>query len=215
MEISFAQSLHCSNSFVFDGLIPQTCAIAFVWIYSALGRSGDQKKKLSGLSRVPWGWILGSCCQYTLVGLKIPCCLCNGNFEMAILAGIRERVALAPTLEKPQYYLSQLFLSLVGVAVSWQSCWNQHARSLFHGQTPGWGFEKVWPASSASKNCAPSFQNTTANMGFPPPPTLRSHKKKKKRTDKSQRYSWHCQLLSEFEPLSKEQCLSISILDVL
>lgn len=46
MEISFAQSLHWSNSFVFGRLISQTCAIAFVWIYSALGMSGDQKNCL-------------------------------------------------------------------------------------------------------------------------------------------------------------------------
>lgn len=36
MEISFVQSFHWSNSFVFDGSIPQTCAIAFVWIYIAV-----------------------------------------------------------------------------------------------------------------------------------------------------------------------------------
>lgn len=54
--------------FVFDGLIPQTCAIVFVWIYSALGRSGDQKSSLvfqeylgdefwgDAASILWWGW---------------------------------------------------------------------------------------------------------------------------------------------------------------
>ena len=42
---------------------------------------------------------------------QLTSCLCNNNFEKAVLAGIREKIALAPILEKPQYHLSQLFLS--------------------------------------------------------------------------------------------------------
>lgn len=42
---------------------------------------------------------------------QLSSCLCNGNFEMAILAGIREKIALASILEKPQYHLPQLLVS--------------------------------------------------------------------------------------------------------
>jgi len=37
-------------------------------------------------------------------------CLCNGNPEMATLAGLREKIVLHPVLDKTQYLLSQLFL---------------------------------------------------------------------------------------------------------